>query len=437
VIALLALTFLAQDPGPTPAPPRFQDQVGTLLRAIDQQNLERTVRALVACGTRHVLSATEGARGTGAARDLLQQQLEACVAGSGGRLSVGREAYKVQNARLGREIEVVNVVARLRGTNDPERIYVVGGHYDSINSDGRDATRDAPGANDDASGTAVVVEACRVLSRHPFPATLLFVCYDGEEQGLVGSGAHAKALAAAGARVDGMITNDIVGNTRGMDGKTYDGWLRCFSYSARGNDSTSRSLARAATRAAREHVAGFDVRLVLRGDRYGRGGDHRSFFNEGFPAIRFSEPREDYSRQHKDVSERDGKPYGDLPEFVDFGYLGKVCAVNVALLAELASAPPPPSQLTVSGTRDRYAIDLRWPEVPGVAGYELVWRLTTAPDWEHALRVDAGGRHRLDELGLDDVVVGVRSVGADGSRSRVTAPPEPDALQQRGATRDR
>jgi len=412
-------------------------RVAASLARIDPARIEATVRDLVAFGTRHVASATDrDDHGTGAARRYLQQKLQGYAAASDGRLAVERQEFDVAAARLRRDVHLCNIVATLRGSTDPGRVYVLGGHYDSINARTQDAEHAAPGANDDASGTAVVVEACRVLAGEALAATVVFVCYDGEEMGLLGSTAHADALAQASVEVDGMITNDIVGNTLGVDGVRRTDWLRCFSYAPRGNDSTGRSLARAVTWAAGRHVPGFEVRLVLRGDRYGRGGDHQPFFRAGFPAVRFTEPREDYSRQHQNVTERDGKPYGDLPEFVDFAYAARVCAVNVATVMELACAPKPPSMVRVRGARDRYAVEVTWPAVAGTAGYELVWRSTTAADWEHARRLAEADPERaqvratLDEC-IDDIVVGVRSVGADGARSRVTTPPEPDAFDSR------
>lgn len=430
---------VAQDVAP------IGQRVAASIAAIDPARLEATVRTLVGFGTRHVLSRTDSdTEGTGAARRWLLQQYEAIASASGGRLTVALQTQTVPCARPGmpKEVQIVNVIATLRGSSDGERSYVVGGHYDSRNSEGADGAGAAPGAVDDASGTAVALEACRVLSQHEFAATLVFVAYDGEEQGLLGSAAHAKALAEAGVEVDGMITCDIVGNTLGMDGKRYDRHLRCFSYAASGNDSSGRSLARAVTYAAGKHVRDFGVELIFRGDRYGRGGDHRPFFEQGFPAVRFSEPREDFSRQHQNVTQRDGQPYGDLPEFADFAYMGNVTKVVVATLAELASAPPAPLVHGAQLRRDRYDTEVVYELPAGVDRCEFVWRKTTEPDWTGVVDMAtakpapaARGRllGTLPGVCLDDVIVGVRTIGADGSRSRVATPPEPDRFDQRRA----
>jgi len=442
VITIAMCVLLASPQGD--AEQGIEARVAAMTGRVEAANLRRSVESLVSFGSRHVLSAGEDAgRGTGAARSYLEDQLRAMVSRSGGRLSVSRQAHAVSARRLGQEIEVVNVVATLRGVSDPDRIYVVGGHYDSINGDNRDATDPAPGANDDASGTAAVLEACRVMCEVPFAATILFVCYDGEEMGLLGSTAHAAALRAAEAEIDGMITNDIVGNTLGMDGVRRRGYLRCFSYAPRGNDSSGRSLARAASFAISRHLDDLELRLVYRGDRFGRGGDHRPFMSQGYPAVRFTEPREDYSRQHQDVTVRDGAPYGDLPGFMDFDYLAKVCRANVATLAELASAPAAPTVVRARGARDAYDTRLSWRSVDGAVSYEAVWRLTVEPDWTGARPLagqpsGSGGSSLsavLEGVCLDDSVVGIRSVGADGSRSRVTTPPEPDAFGQRPSRR--
>ncbi|MHC4515712.1 MAG: M28 family peptidase [Planctomycetota bacterium] len=437
-------TAAAEAVGQTATAPTIKNKVAGMLAEIRAANLKQTVQDLAGFGTRQVLSATDSKqRGTGAARSYLEARMRSFIAHSGGRLSVARDSFRVPSRRLGGEVELVNIVATLEGTTDPDRVYVVGGHYDSINSNPRDSRNDAPGANDDGSGTALVVELCRIMSQRRFAATIKFVCYDGEEMGLLGSTAHAEALAAADVKVDGMITNDMVGNTVGMDGVRRTGYLRCFSYAATGNDSYGRSLARAATRAAREHVDGFVVKLIYRGDRFGRGGDHKPFHAQGYPAVRFTEAREDYSRQHKNITERDGRPYGDVPEYVDFGYLAKVSAVNLALLSELASAPPPPRRASAGGARTAYDVNLSWTPVPDVKRYEVVWRQTTAPDWEHSKMIDRPTRGRrgvravLENVCLDDVVVGVRSIGKDGSRSRVTTPAEPDRFNLRPSSRRR
>lgn len=426
-----------------PAPQKpIAERIAAAVAEVDAGRIEATVRKLCSFGTRHVLSRTDSdTEGTGAARRWLKAEYEAIAAEAGGRMKVTFHEATVPCLRQGmpREVAIVNVVAELRGTTDPGRVYVVGGHYDSRNGDGADGENAAPGAVDDASGTAVALEACRVLSKQSFPATILFVAYDAEEQGLLGSKAHAEHLAEAGANVDGMITCDIVGNTRGMDGRTYDGYVRCFSYAPTGNDSFGRSLARVVTRAS-AHVDGFDVKLVFRGDRYGRGGDHRSFFDQGFPAVRLTEPREDFSRQHQNVRDRDGKPYGDLPDYADYAYSANVARVVVAALAEVAAAPPPPLVSNARLARDAYDTQIVFQMPPGVQEVEFVWRETTEPDWTGAMRMSEleiadtrSGRKlaRLPGVCLDDVVVGVRSVAENGARSRVATPPEPDRFAQR------
>lgn len=444
VTAALSTNLLAQAPA-------SQDPIAARIAAavaeVDAARIEATVRKLCSFGTRHVLSRTDSeTEGTGAARRWLQAEYEKVAAASDGRMTVRRQAATVPCLRNGmpREVEVVNVIATLRGTTDPGRIYVVGGHYDSRNSSGADGEGAAPGAVDDASGTAVALEAARVLASQRLAATVLFVAYDGEEQGLLGSKAHAAFLADAGASVDGMITCDIVGNTTGMDGNTYDGFVRCFSYAPTGNDSFGRSMARAVSRAGRRYVDGFDVKLIYRGDRYGRGGDHRSFFDQGYPAVRLTEPREDFSRQHQDVRPKDGKPYGDLPDYADFAYSAKVARVVVATLYELASAPPPPLVSTARLARDAYDTQLVFKLPEGVTRCEFVWRETTEADWTHVMpMVEAdpqptrSGRllARMPGVCLDDVVVGVRTISADGARSRVATPPEPDRFAQRPRTK--
>lgn len=440
-VACMALSVLGQDP--------IEAKIAAAVQEVDAARIEATVRKLCSFGTRHVLSRTDSAtEGTGAARRWLKAQYEEIAAATDGRMTVRFQEAKMPCLRNGmpREVKVVNVIATLRGATDPARIYVVGGHYDSRNSDGADGAGAAPGAVDDASGTAVALEAARVLSKRRFPATILFVAYDAEEQGLLGSKAHAQFLAERDVAVDGMITCDIVGNTTGMDGETYDGFVRCFSYAPTGNDSFGRSMARAVSRAGRRYVDGFDVKLIYRGDRYGRGGDHRSFFDQGYPAVRLTEPREDFSRQHQNVRPRSGRPYGDLPDYADFGYSAKVGRVVVATLCELASAPPPPLVSSARLARDAYDTELVFQLPDGVSRCEFVWRETTEADWTNVMPMAAAapkptrsGRMlaRMPGVCLDDVVVGVRSISEAGARSRVATPPEPDRFAQRPQTRTR
>lgn len=418
-------------------------RVARVVEGASATEVERTIRDLCAFGTRHVLSRTDNeAEGTGAARRYLQSRFAALVEKSGGRLRVELQQGRVEVARPGmpREVEVVNVLATLPGTTDPTRVYVVGGHYDSRNSDGADGKRAAPGANDDASGTAVALEACRLLCAESFAATIVFCAFDGEEQGLVGSKLCAESFAKSDAVVDGMIGCDIVGNTLGMDGARRDGIVRCFSYGLDGNDGQGRSLARALVHTANAHSLTPKVQLVFRGDRFGRGGDHRSFHEVGAPAVRMTEPREDYSRQHQDLVERDGKPYGDVPEFVDFAYVAGVARVVAATLCELASAPRMPVVRGASASRTAYDTEIEFELPEAAADCEFVWRATTAPDWEGVVASkdaksagDGKGRRRalLPGLALDDLVVGVRSLGADGARSRVATPPDPDRMMRR------
>lgn len=439
-VLFLATAVAAQEAVQAPG---IEAKVKAMLEQVDPARLEATVRGLVSFGTRHVLSATDAKdTGRGAARAWLRSQYEALVPQSDGRLSVAVQDATMPCTERGmpREIAVQNVIATLSGVSDPDRVYVIGGHYDSRNSSAPDGKEPAPGANDDGSGTALALEACRVMCGTKFSATLMFTAYDGEEAGLLGSKAHAAALAAASARVDGMITCDIVGNSLGMDGQKRDGWFRCFAYAPTGNDSSGRSMARAVTFAGKRHLPDFTVKLIYRGDRYNRGGDHKSFFDQGFPAVRFTEAREDFSRQHRNVTEREGKPYGDVPEYVDYRYLANVTRVAVATLAELASAPPPPLCRSAQLLRDRYDTQIVFQPAAGGDQVEFVWRETTASDWEGVIPAAAAsvkpGRQAgmtavLAGVCLDDVVVGVRSIGPDGSRSRVATPPEPDRLNQR------
>ena len=418
-------------------------KIEAMLAEVSAERIRSRIETLAGFGTRHTLSDTRSeTRGIGAARRWIQAELERIAARRGGRLKVERDAYVQEPTRRIRvATEVVNVVATLPG-RQPDRVIVLGAHYDSRASDVNDATSDAPGANDDASGTAVVLELAEVLSKHDFDATLVFAAFAGEEHGLLGSTHYARAAAAAGRKVEAMITDDIVGNTEGTGGRRDNRTVRVFSEGLPGprsplatrlravggeNDSPSRQLARAVAESAGLYLPELRVRLVFRADRYLRGGDHLPFLEQGFPAVRLTEPSEAFARQHQDVCRRDGVAYGDVASAVDFGYVAAVARVNLAALAVLASAPPLPADATLETRALENDTTLRWSPsaATDLAGYEVLWRDTTAPTWEHALFVGDRTRITLPELSKDDWHFGVRAVDREGHRSLVAYPLPP------------
>jgi hypothetical protein len=415
-----------------------------VMAEVSADRIGADVRALVSFGTRHTLSATDDPRrGIGAARRWLLEQLQACE-GVEARLESFR-APRMQ--RLPDGAEVVNVVGVLRGSM-PEaagRAYYVVGHYDSINGDRMDPIGEAPGANDDASGTAVVLECARVLAGKQLDATIVFLCTAAEEQGLVGAKFHAEEVAAKRPyAILGVLNNDIVGDCsvpfRGLgpeDGfPSSCGFVRVFSEGLPRNpsaeqvarirqlgsesDSESRQLARFVGDVSRWERTTIQPMLVFRADRFLRGGDHTAFNDAGFSAVRFTTPAEDYSRQHVNVTIRDGKPYGDLAEFVNAEYLANVARLNAAVLVHLANAPRPPGNVRMITAQLDTGTTLRWdasPE-PDVAGYEVVYRLTTSSDWDGTIDVGAATEWRTD-ASKDNYIFGVRAYDAEGYRSPV------------------
>lgn len=436
-----AATGAPPGPGRPARPQRPGRELTALLREIDRRRIEATVRRLAAFGTRHTLSSqTDPVRGIGAARDWIHAQLAGYAAASGGRMSVELQSYVQQPAsRIPTATTITNVVATLRGDVTPERVYVITGHYDSRATDVMDAVSDAPGADDDASGVAVVMELARVLSTRRTEATIVLAAVAAEEQGLYGSAYLAAQLKAAGADVQAMFSNDIVGSSTADDGTRDPRTVRLFAegvptaetpaeasvrQSVGGeNDSPSRQLARFVTDVGENSATGMDVRVIYRRDRYLRGSDHISFLREGWPAGRFTEPNEDFAHQHQDVRVVDGVQYGDLPEFCDFDYITRVARVNAATLWSLAQAPGTPKNVTVVTTNLTNDTTLRWqrgPE-PDLAGYEVVWRETTADQWQKVLPVGDVTEVTID-LSKDNVFFGVRAVDRAGHRSPVAFP---------------
>jgi hypothetical protein len=416
-------------------------ELRALLREIDPARIEATVRALAAFGTRHTLSSQDDPnRGIGAARDWIHAEMQGYAAASNGRMTVGLQSYvQAPASRIPTATRITNVLATLRGSVSPDRVYVVSGHYDSRCTDVMDATSDAPGADDDASGVAVVMELARLMATRRTEATIVFAAVAGEEQGLYGAAHMAREFKAAGVNVQAMFTNDIVGSGTADDGTRDPYALRLFTEgvptaetaeqantrrSVGGeNDSPPRQLGRFVRDVADNDATGMRIRVIYRRDRYLRGGDHIPFLEQGYPAARFTEPHEDYAHQHQDVRVADGKQYGDLPEFCDFDYIARVARVNGAAVWTLAQAPGTPTQVRILTAALTNATQLAWTRgsEPDIAGYEVVWRETTAPEWTHVVPVGDVTSYTLD-ISKDNVFFGVRAVDRDGHRSPVAFP---------------
>jgi hypothetical protein len=417
--------------GGAPFPAR-DESVAALIGQISAARLQATVRGLAAIPTRHTLSP----QGTEAAVGLIEHELAAAVRASGGRLQVTRQQW-IQPAaeRLPQPAQLTQVIATLPGTAQPERVIVVSGHFDSRNDDVMNAKDPAPGSNDDGSGTALVIELARVLSQRSYPATIVFATVTGEEQGLYGAAHLADELLGQKRRVIADFTDDIVGNSQGQGVPREAGYVRVFAAGwdasetpqqqkerrSAGTDADvpARTLARAVADAARTYVPGFGVRVVYRLDRYLRGGDHAPFVQRGVAAVRFTEPHEDWRHQHHDVKVVDGVQLGDLPEYVDYDYLAQVTSVNAAIVAQLAAAPPAPEKVTLLADLSPVTT-LSWDAAPGAAGYEVLWRETTAAGWQSAQAVT--GTSVALPISKDDYLFAVRSVSAEGARSLPAIP---------------
>jgi acetylornithine deacetylase/succinyl-diaminopimelate desuccinylase-like protein len=419
-----------------------------MLSEIDARNIESTIRRLVSFGTRNTLSAQDDpVRGIGAARDWLFAEFQKIAAQAGGRMTVEKQSYMQEampppQGRVPQPTLVTNVVATLRGTQpaSQNRLYVVSGHYDSMCTSPTDAVCDAPGANDDASGTAAVLEMARVMSRYKFDATLVFMAVAGEEQSLLGSTYYAEQAKQKGWNIAAMFTNDIIGNTMGGNGVRDRQTVRVFSEGVPSNeteaearlrrsvggenDSASRQLARFIKETGARYMPGFNVMMVYRRDRYLRGGDHIPFLERGYGAVRFTELNEEYRHQHQNVRVENGVQYGDLPQFVDFAYVAQVARINAASLASLALAPAAPKDVGILTARLTNDTDLRWAAntEPDIAGYEVVWRETTSPVWTGARMVGRATSHTMAGMSKDNYFFGVRAVDRDGNRSPVTYP---------------
>jgi Peptidase family M28 len=428
-------------------PMAVDSRITAALRQVSAGRIRANIEKLASFGTRATLSAQDAdsiaaGRGIGAAREWIKSEFEGYSRDCGGCLEVKTDSFtEAAGERILQPTDITNVYAVLKGTDaeNAKRIVLVTGHYDSRNSDALDGKGDAPGANDDGSGTAVSLECARVLSKLKFPATIIFLTVAGEEQGLNGSRHFAKLAKEQGWNLEAVLNNDIVGGDKspeqdhsvvrvfseGLPAAATEQEVRLIRGLGGENDSSSRQLARYVADVARAYRDEVSVKpmLVFRLDRYLRGGDHSSFNQPGFAAVRFTEFREDFHHQHQNVRTENGIEYGDLPKFVDFDYVARVARLNAATLASLASAPAPPANAHLLTKDLENDSTLTWEASPGgrAAEYEVLWRSTSSPEWEHVQKVGNVTRTTL-KLSKDNVIFAVRAVDAAGHRSLPVVP---------------
>ncbi|PTQ13153.1 peptidase M28 [Sphingomonas oleivorans] len=415
-----ALPLLAAAPAPQPSP----------------AELRHSIETLVSFGTRHSLSSTiDPRRGIGAARDWAAGRFGEISAACGNCLAVERIADRFEGPRAPQGVRIEDVVAIQRGTTDPERVIIIQAHIDSRVSDVMDALSDAPGANDDGSGSALVIEAARLLSKEKFPATIVYALLSGEEQGLWGGKLLAATAKARGWKIAAVLNNDIVGNSHGQGGDHVDDRVRVFSEGillsedaaairarrAGGgeDDGPSRALARLIERVGAARKGGLEIVSVRRADRFGRGGDQTPFLEMGYPAVRISEATENYDRQHQDLRTENGRRYGDTIDGVDFSYLARVTALNIAAVREIARAPAAPGNAVLRGALSADT-SISWDPVPGAAAYRVHWRRADRQDWTESRDVKKETMLFLRNVNIDDNFFGVSALSADGAESPIT-----------------
>ncbi len=441
---------MAQEPPRLAADRHTDARIAEAIRQVSADHIRQTIEKLVGFQNRSTISAQDeesikAGKGIGAAREWIKAEFERYSKDCGGCLEVKTDSFTEQpGERIPKPTEITNVYAVLRGTDPRQanRIVLVTGHYDSRNSDNFNGTDPAPGANDDASGTAVSLECARVLSKAQikFPTTIIFLTVAGEEQGLYGSKHFAQMAKQQGWKIEAVLNNDIVGGNLGADqdasvvrvfseglpAAATEAEIRRIRALGGESDSLSRELARYIADVGRSYYAGVKPLLIFRLDRFLRGGDHYSFNQQGFAAVRFTEFREDFNHQHQNVRTDDanGIEYGDLPKFIDFAYVANVARLNAATLASLASAPAPPANVRMQTKNLDNNTTLTWEPSAGAAAYEVAWRSTNAPDWEYVQTVSSGARATL-KVSKDNVIFAVRAVDAAGHRS-LPVVPEPE-----------
>ena len=421
---------------------KLNPEINKMIKEISAKRIEADIRKLVSFGTRNTLSEQDNpTRGIGAARDWLFAEFNKISAECGNCLQVEKQTFLQPKAnRIPEPVNLTNVFAVLKGTSDPTRIYVVSGHYDSMCTSPTDAKCDAPGANDDASGTAVSLELARVMSKRKFDATIVFMAVPGEEQGLLGATYYAEQAKVNKVNIEAMFTNDIVGGAMKFKNSPDRNKVRIFSEGVPSdetpqqantrrsvggeNDSASRQLARYIKEQSDKYLKNFSPWVIYRRDRYLRGGDHIPFLERGFTAVRITEPNEDYTRQHQNLRTENGINYGDLPDFVDFEYVANVTRVNMISLASLANAPAKPKNVAIVTARLTNDTDLKWDANTDsdIASYEVVWRDTTSAVWTNSVNVGNVTTYTAKEMSKDNYFFGVRAVDKDGNKSPVVYP---------------
>lgn len=437
-ILLVALMLASSRVAAADVHPVEQPLLHEIAARVSAEELHATIAHLVGFGTRNTLSDTRSdTRGIGAARRWVKSRFETFSKACGGCIEVVTPAQTFTGKRMPQPTEVMDIVAIQRGTSDPGRIIVISGHLDSRVTDVMDVTHAAPGANDDGSGTAAVIEAARVLSKYTFPATLVYASLSGEEQGLYGGKVLADYAKQQHWQVEADLNNDIVGNTQGEDGVVDNTVVRVFSEGTKSNetleqakyrryhggevDSPSRNVARYMSALADGYLTNFRVRMVYRTDRYGRGGDQVAFLEAGYPAVRVTEAHENYTRQHQDLRSENGIAYGDTIDGVDFAYLAQVTRLNAITLASMAKAPAPPGGVDSAGAV-KSDTTITWQPSPGASAYRVWWRDTTASQWQRSYFAGDATTLVLKNVVIDDGFFGVSAVSADGFASPVAFP---------------
>ena len=440
-ILCASLTY-AQTVSPAPS---VDMRIYDIVSAASPERIETDIRKLVGFGTRNTLSDTVSkARGIGAARRWIKSEFERISAVAGGKLEISYQYSLVEgspDSRIKKDTWVVNVVAIQRGAIHPDRYVIMSGDIDSRASNSSDGVTDAPGANDNASGMAGVLEAARLLTPYEFGGTIVYAGLSGEEQGLFGGRHMAKVAKEEGWQIVGVLNNDMIGNIQGVDGVIDNSTFRVFSEPTPATeteeqrrrrrfyggevDGPSRQLARYVHHMTDTYIPNLTAIMIYRLDRFGRGGHHRPFNDAGFTGVRIMETHENYTRQHQNIRVENGIEYGDVIEGVNFEYAAKLTAANAITLASLAWAPQQPASVRIGGAVQP-STRLAWEEVkdPNLAGYKVYWRDTTAPQWQHSRFVGTVTEYTLEKIVIDNYLFGISSVGNDGNESVVVFPSE-------------